>query len=453
MALLYRATRLKDRADTHVFTFVVTRSATREPDRDVTSKDFCCSHQRWAVAFSRTDASLGVYLVWRGACEGMRVYVDFTFTLLSRDHFTANEGFSGKQVRFNAGCAAQGRGRCITLAELTAKFADARGEFQLELTMSKVRTLYSCELRAPRLDTPPIAFAGFDWSVSASGGNKEPLTLRLVRLSGEGQRCRVRYALALGEGERRLHSGPLECVCDPEGRTPPWNPRPPSRILHKGVRLTVELVWARALAELAVSAAGRAATCYDRDKQAWALRCDTHSETVRLHMLYRDVHNVPRNHLRYVSWSAWLVRASPAPGEADADELPGAPFEHYYAQESADEGLMMETALRVEDISRAGCAFLHAGGELRVRLEWGDTYLLFQATYHVYDDLCRLHAHQMRREITALQAENYSLERQLFSYQKSLAYAQAQAGEPVGAEGTGRRSPAERSLSTDTEYA
>lgn len=61
MALLYRAARLKDRADTHVFTFVVTRSATREPDRDVTSKDFCCAHQRWAVAFSRTDAALGTY--------------------------------------------------------------------------------------------------------------------------------------------------------------------------------------------------------------------------------------------------------------------------------------------------------------------------------------------------------------------------------------------------------
>ncbi|XP_026759061.1 uncharacterized protein LOC113518372 [Galleria mellonella] len=453
MALLYRATRLKDRADTHVFTFVVTRSATREPDRDVTSKDFCCAHQRWAVAFSRTDASLGVYLVWRGACEGMRVYVDFTFTLLSRDHFTANEGFSGKQVRFSAGCAAQGRGRCVSLAELNAKFADARGEFQLELSMSRVRTLYSCELRAPRLDTPPIAFAGFDWSVSATGGSKEPLSLRLMRLSGEGQRCRVRYALALGEGERRLHSGPLECVCDAEGRTPPWNPRPPSRLLHKGVRLTVELVWARALTELAIPAAGRAATCYDRDKQAWSVRCDMHSETVRMHMLYRDVHHVPRNHLRYVSWSAWLVRSAPAPGEPDAEELPGAPFEHYYAQESADEGLMMETALRVEDVSRPGCPFLHPGGELRVRLEWGDTYLLFQATYHVYDDLCRLQGHQMRREIAALQAENYSLERQLFSYQKSLAYAQAQAGEPTAAESGGRRSPAERSLSTDTEYA
>lgn len=329
----------------------------------------------------------------------MRVYVDFTFTLLSRDHFTANEGFSGKQVKFSAGCCAQGRGRCVSLAELTAKFADARGEFQLELTMSRVRTIYACELRAPRLDTQPIAFAGFDWQVCVTGGcGKEPMALRLVRLSGEGQQCRVRYALAVGEGERRVHSGPLECVCDAEGRTPVWGPRPPARHSNKAVRLTVELSWARLLAELAVAAGGRAATCYDRDKQAWAVRCDMHSETVRLHMLYRDVHHVPRNHLRYVSWSAWLVRAAPAPGEPDADELPGAPFEHYYAQDSADEGLMMETALRVEDVSRAGagCPLLHPGGELRVRLEWGDTYLLFQATYHVYDDLCRLHAHQMR---------------------------------------------------------
>jgi hypothetical protein len=30
---------------------------------------------------------------------GMRVYVDFTFTLLNRDHFSVNEAFSGKQVR------------------------------------------------------------------------------------------------------------------------------------------------------------------------------------------------------------------------------------------------------------------------------------------------------------------------------------------------------------------
>jgi hypothetical protein len=41
------------------------------------------------------------------------------------------------------------------------------------------------------------------------------------------------------------------------------------------------------------------AQCYDRDKQAWTIKSDCHSETVRLHMVYKDIHNVARNHLRY----------------------------------------------------------------------------------------------------------------------------------------------------------
>ena len=40
------------------------------------------------------------------------------------------------------------------------------------------------------------------------------------------------------------------------------------------------------------------AQCYDRDKQAWTIKSDCHSETVRFHMVYKDIHNVPRNHLR-----------------------------------------------------------------------------------------------------------------------------------------------------------
>lgn len=40
------------------------------------------------------------------------------------------------------------------------------------------------------------------------------------------------------------------------------------------------------------------AQCYDREKQAWALKSDCHSDTVRLHMVYKDVQHVPRNHLR-----------------------------------------------------------------------------------------------------------------------------------------------------------
>ena len=151
MSLLYRFAKLQDRANTHVFTFVVTKSVTRDLERDVTSKEFACGFQKWAITFSRTDKVLGVYLVWRNPSEGMRVYVDFTFTLLNREHFSVNEAFSGKQVKFTYDSPAQGNRNYIPVNDLYARnFTDTNGEFQLELTMGNVRTIYDTEFRVPQ---------------------------------------------------------------------------------------------------------------------------------------------------------------------------------------------------------------------------------------------------------------------------------------------------------------
>ncbi|GLH08670.1 Protein of unknown function, partial [Gryllus bimaculatus] len=151
MSLLFRFAKLHDRANTHVFTFVVTKSVTRDLERDVTSKEFACGFQRWAITFSRTDKVLGVYLVWRNPSEGMRVYVDFTFTLLNREHFSVNEAFSGKQVKFSADAPAQGNRNYIPVSDLYARnFTDTNGEFQLELTMGHVRTVFDTEFRVPQ---------------------------------------------------------------------------------------------------------------------------------------------------------------------------------------------------------------------------------------------------------------------------------------------------------------
>ncbi|EEC09523.1 hypothetical protein ISCGN_000347 [Ixodes scapularis] len=73
--------------------------------------------------------------------------------------------------------------------------------------------------------------------------------------------------------------------------------------------------------------------------------------------------------------------------------------------------------------------YLDGSGSLTVHVEWLDSQLLFGSTYHKYDDIARTQCHQMKREIAALQAENYNLERQVFSYQKSISYASAR-GQP-----------------------
>lgn len=273
---------------------------------------------------------LGAYLVWRSASRNLRVYVDFTFTLLNREHFSMNEGFSGKRVKFTYEAPAQGNRHYIPVTDLyNRNFADTNGEFQLELAMSNVRTVYMTDLEMPsstfaagqskssKLETDYFAFGGFDWNlVIYPHGNKDTegyrghdggISVYLMRLTGFDHGCRVRYSVALGEGDRRIDSGQIEDLSDPEGCGFGWHPRVRwSEIAHKGVvRVSLEMVEARTICEVAVQARGAAvlpaAPCYDRDQQAWTVRADLHSDTVRLHLVYKDIHNVPRNHLRFVT--------------------------------------------------------------------------------------------------------------------------------------------------------
>ncbi|XP_039277029.1 uncharacterized protein LOC111043531 [Nilaparvata lugens] len=527
MALLYRFVKLQDRAQSHVFTFVVTKSVTRDLERDVTSKEFSCGHQRWAITFSRTDKVVGVYLVWRTTSEAMRVYVDFTFTLLNREHFSVNEAFSGKQVKFTLECPAQGNRNYIPVSDLYGRnFTDANGEFQLELSMGHVRTVFDTEFRVPqtlfghalthrhahassktssaagsaaKLETSYFTFGGFDWNLALypygtkdlHGGGEGRVSVYLNRCTGFDHQCRVRYSVVLGDADRRIDSGVVDDVSDSDGKSYGWHPRARfNDLIYKGVvRVHLEMLLANTLSEVissfvfpgcggsggggggvasGVVAAPAVTQCYDRDKQAWSIKSDCQSETVRLHMVYKDIHNVPRNHLRYVCWTAYLLRFHGKSGHVEPVPLPGAPFSHYYAQESSDEGIIMETDIGVKELREPNCPYLTDKGQLRVQVEWEESYLLFQATYHKYDDVSRLHNQQMRREIMTLQAENYSLERQLFSYQKSIAFAHSrgggysdQEGTPEGGRGDDEEPPYfderalsySRSLSTDTEYA
>ena len=56
MALLTRFIKLNDEGDSHVFTFLVTKSVTKSTiNRDVVSKDFTYGFHRWAVSFSKEN--------------------------------------------------------------------------------------------------------------------------------------------------------------------------------------------------------------------------------------------------------------------------------------------------------------------------------------------------------------------------------------------------------------
>ena len=59
-------------------------------------------HQHWAITFSRHDKSLGVYLVWKNPSDGMKVFIDFSITLLNRSHYSDNQTFSAKNIKYTS---------------------------------------------------------------------------------------------------------------------------------------------------------------------------------------------------------------------------------------------------------------------------------------------------------------------------------------------------------------
>jgi hypothetical protein len=139
----------------------------------------------------------------------------------------------------------------------------------------------------------------------------QQMAVRLNRLTGFDHQCRVKYAISLGEGERRVDSGMVDDVSDLEGRGMfTWCPRarvgdlvttkPPV------LKLNVEMILANPISETLVTPTPAASMappvpspCYDRDMQAWYLEADVNNEDfLRLRLVYKDVRNVPRNHLR-----------------------------------------------------------------------------------------------------------------------------------------------------------
>lgn len=269
MALLYRFVRTNDKTNTEIFTFVITRSVTRDVYRDITSKDFSYGYHRWAISFTRADKVLGVYLILRSISPGMRCYVDFSFTLTNREHFSKNEVHMEQHSKYTIEQPARGNKKWIHLSDLAERhFSDENGEFLIELCLQNMRTVFEDDIRiysmsktnipsdaapqgasaAPasatttpnktdkagsriknnKLETSYFSFGNFDWNISLTpvaegdrkvdGGGEPKTRVTLNRLTGFDHQCRVRYRLILGERDRRVDSGVLDHISDMNGR-------------------------------------------------------------------------------------------------------------------------------------------------------------------------------------------------------------------------------------------
>ena len=63
-----------------------------------------------------------------------------------------------------------------------------------------------------------------------------------------------------------------------------------------------------------------------------------------------DLHSVPRNHLRFISWIAYLVTKDPRNGLRESIVTHNSPHNNYYIQDGIDMGAMMDTDIKTQEV-------------------------------------------------------------------------------------------------------
>ncbi|KAK6982284.1 hypothetical protein BgiMline_017657 [Biomphalaria glabrata] len=380
MAKLCRFVKLNDRFNAQVFTFLLPGRILREFTPDIYSKDYVYGYHRWKVSFVRTDRHIGAFLKLQTASQGLRCRMDFSFTVVNRDHFTKNISFIEKSCEFTPDASVFGRKTFTEIDDLIKRnFLQESGDLLVEVEMRNIQSIYECFLRLPkegstnsssskhgygdRMESTYFMFGLSDWSISLFPDNSVAeadgsVEVQLQRHTSFDHLCYVRYRIILGD-EGTFDSGDLEQVLDASGQGEPFTIGASVHRLSRGrstLRVKVEMISVVSVSEVYLNVFNRGgskqvgAHCYDRDKQAWMMEADTTGKYLTLRLYYTDISHVPRKFSRYVGWNIRMV--SKATNSRPRRTLDG-PYSKYYVQQEVDEGSVIRTDISLEEVSRS----------------------------------------------------------------------------------------------------
>lgn len=291
MARLQRFLKLNDRFDSQVFTFALPGKIAKDNSPDIYTKEVKYGYHKWTAIFSRDDKHLGCFLKLQSACSGMKCQIDFSFTLLNREHFTRNEMFIEKNCVFTTDANQYGRKTFVGLNDLLERdFTQVSGDYLIELEMRKINCTFECYIRLPRethsryaydtrLESPYFSYGLFDWSVSlfpneGNYKNDETIALQLHRHTSFDHICNVRYYISIGENGA-FQSEELDQLVDIAGNGDVYLVNGSLLQLTRGrssLKLKISMISVVSVSEVTLTVGSRNKTrahLYDRDKQAW----------------------------------------------------------------------------------------------------------------------------------------------------------------------------------------
>ena len=75
------------------------------------------------------------------------------------------------------------------------------------------------------------------------------------------------------------------------------------------------------------------------------------AEHLKLKLYFMDLHSVPRNHIRYVSWYTFVNVRNSKSGQQESVTVKNSPHFNYYIQDGIDMGVVIDTNILVADVS------------------------------------------------------------------------------------------------------
>ncbi len=143
MAQLHRFVKLNDRFQSQVFTFIVPGTLAKDLTTDIYSRDFVYGHQKWCISLVPNERAVGAYLALRNVSDGMVCNIDFSFTMVNREHFTKNECIVERNIQFTKEKNTHGRKTFIGLGDLLNRgFLHHNDTYLLELELRSGSTLF-----------------------------------------------------------------------------------------------------------------------------------------------------------------------------------------------------------------------------------------------------------------------------------------------------------------------
>jgi hypothetical protein len=309
--------------------------------------------------------------------DGMSVKLDYSFTVVNKEHFTKNETSFEKETEFTAKIPTNGRKTFIGVSDICErKFLIEEEKILIELEMRNIKTSYEYIITIPRdprnqqnianqyqkFETSYFAFGGCDWNVLIYPNgdcvqNEGKPTVHLSRQTGLDHCCKIKYRVTIGHGDRTLESDTLDDYVDISGNGLGYNLGASVYGLatHKGrLRVKVDLYAVTAISEVQICPLDRRknrSRCYDREKQAWIIESDMDDAYLRLRLFYADIYNIPRHYTRFICWNLSVLPVARTGERSRSMKAIGAPFSNYYTQTDVDEGYDMLTTVPINEVS------------------------------------------------------------------------------------------------------